>query len=398
MRSLLLALALLTPVGAKAQTDEALSHAKRLLAGRPIIDGHNDLPWEIRVNPVSQRSVEKYDLRQRTPGHTDIARLREGGVGGQFWSVYVPYELGDTSWAQVQLEQIDIIKQVIARYPDAFELALGADDVVRIMQSGKVASLIGMEGGHVIHNSLALLRQYYDLGARYMTLTHSASLDWADAGTGLPLNNGLTDFGQDVVREMNRLGMLVDLSHTSPKTALDALAVTEAPVIFSHSSAWGVLANPRNIPDEVLSRLPGNGGVVMVTFVGSFISRGMQEWTERGQRAVADVTGRDARRLAIDRYVAEHPRPEATVAELADHVEHVRNVAGIDHVGLGGDYDGTSELPAGMEDVTGYPLLFAELIRRGWSDEELLKLAGGNVLRVLREAEIVRDRLAAGGQ
>lgn len=398
MRRILLALAVLMPVGARAQTEDPLAHARRLLADRPIIDGHNDLPWEIRINPRSRGKVANYDLRQRTPGHTDIARLREGGVGGQFWSVYVPYELGDTSWAQVQLEQIDIIKQVIARYPDAFELALGADDVVRIMQSGKVASLIGMEGGHVIHNSLALLRQYYDLGARYMTLTHSASLDWADAGTGLPLNNGLTDFGQDVVREMNRIGMLVDLSHTSPKTALDALAVATAPVIFSHSSAWGVVANPRNVPDEVLTRLPANGGVVMVTFVGSFISREMQAWTGRMQAAVADVAGRDARRAAIERYVAEHPRPAATVAELADHIEHVRQVAGIDHVGLGGDYDGNSELPEGMEDVSGYPLLFAELIRRGWSDEELLKLAGGNVLRVLREAEIVRDRLAAEGQ
>ena len=296
MRRSLLALSLLVPAVVTAQDDEALARARRLLAERPIIDGHNDLPWEIRENPISQKDVDNYDLRNRTPGQTDIARLRAGGVGGQFWSVYVPYETGDTAWAQVQLEQIDIAHRIIAKYPDVFELALGADDVTRIMRSGRIASLLGMEGGHAIHNSLALLRMYHRLGVRYMTLTHSASLDWADAGTGLPLNNGLTDFGREVVREMNRLGMLVDLSHTSPKTAHDALDVTVAPVIFSHSSANAVLDNLRNVPDDVLARLPANGGVIMVTFVGSFISARMKAWGDRVQAAAEGITDRDARR------------------------------------------------------------------------------------------------------
>jgi membrane dipeptidase len=395
VRRCLLALSLLVPAVVIAQENAALAHARRLLAEHPIIDGHNDLPWEIRENPISRKDVDKYDLRTRTPGQTDIARLRAGGVGGQFWSVYVPYETGDTAWAQVQLEQIDIAHRIIAKYPDVFELALGADDVTRIMQSGRIASLLGMEGGHAIHNSLSLLRMYHRLGVRYMTLTHSASLDWADAGTGLPLNNGLTEFGRDVVREMNRLGMLVDLSHTSPKTAHDALDVTVAPAIFSHSSANAVLENLRNVPDDVLARLPANGGVIMVTFVGGFISPRMKAWSDRVQASANGITDRDARRDRMAAYRAANPRPNATVAELADHIDHVRAVAGIDHVGLGGDYDGTSELPEGMEDVSGYPLLFAELIRRGWTDEELLKLAGGNVLRVLRGAEVARDRLAA---
>lgn len=398
MRHALLALLLCAPTLAHAQEDAALARARALLAGRPIIDGHNDLPWEIREHPSSRKDVDKYDLRTRTPGHTDLARLRAGGVGGQFWSVYVPYETYDTAWAQVQLEQIDIAKRIIAKYPDALELALGADDVERIMASGKVASLLGMEGGHVIHNSLALLRQYHALGARYMTLTHSASLDWADAGTGLPLHDGLTDFGREVVREMNRLGMLVDLSHTSPATAHDALDVARAPVIFSHSSARAVLDHPRNVPDDVLARLPANGGVIMVTFVGSFISPRMKAWQEAMQASAEGIPDREARRETMAAWRAEHPQPQATVAELADHVDHVRRVAGVDHVGIGGDYDGTTELPEGMEDVSGYPLLFAELIRRGWTDEELRKLAGGNVLRVLREAEAVRDRLAAGAR
>lgn len=398
MRHALLALLLCAPTLVHAQEDAALARARALLAGRPIIDGHNDLPWEIREHPSSRKDVDKYDLRTRTPGHTDLARLRAGGVGGQFWSVYVPYETYDTAWAQVQLEQIDIAKRIIAKYPDALELALGADDVERIMASGKVASLLGMEGGHVIHNSLALLRQYHALGARYMTLTHSASLDWADAGTGLPLHDGLTDFGREVVREMNRLGMLVDLSHTSPATAHDALDVARAPVIFSHSSARAVLDHPRNVPDDVLARLPANGGVIMVTFVGSFISPRMKAWQEAMQASAEGIPDREARRETMAAWRAEHPQPQATVAELADHVDHVRRVAGVDHVGIGGDYDGTTELPEGMEDVSGYPLLFAELIRRGWTDEELRKLAGGNVLRVLREAEAVRDRLAAGAR
>lgn len=384
------------PAAMAAQgNDPALEQARRFLAVHRIIDGHNDLPWEIRVNPASLKDPAKYDLRGRAPGQTDITRLRAGGVGGQFWSVYLPFELEDSDYAKAQLEQIDIAKQVIDRHPDVFALALSANDVVRIMREGRIASLLGMEGGHSIENSLSLLRQYYDLGVRYMALTHNGTLEWADAATGIARHGGLTDFGRDVVREMNRIGMLVDLSHAAPATMRDALDVAQAPVIFSHSSAIGVLDHPRNVPDDVLRRLPANGGVVMVTFVGGFISPTMQRWTAAMRDSLAGITDRDAFRTAQQAYVRRHPRPKATVAELADHVDYIRKVAGVDHVGIGGDYDGTTDLPEGMEDVSGYPLLIAELIRRGWTEADLVKLVNGNIIRALREAEQVRDRLAA---
>lgn len=374
--------------------DPALEQARRFLATHRIVDGHNDLPWEIRVNPASLKDPAKYDLRGKVSGQTDIARLRTGGVGGQFWSVYLPFELEDSDYAKAQLEQIDIAKDVINRYPDVFALALSANDVVRIMREGRIASLLGMEGGHAIENSLKLLRQYYDLGVRYMALTHNGTLEWADAATGIARHDGLTDFGRDVVREMNRIGMLVDLSHAAPSTMRDALDVAQAPVIFSHSSAVAVLDHPRNVPDDVLRRLPENGGVVMVTFVGPFISQTQQRWTAAMRDSLSSITDRTAFRAAQEAYVRRHPRPQATVAELADHVDYIRKVAGVDHIGLGGDYDGTNDLPAGMEDVSGYPLLIAELIRRGWSEADLIKLVNGNIIRALREAEQVRDRLA----
>ena len=363
-----LMLTALLPVALAGQDDAALTRARAFLASRPIIDGHNDLPWEIRVNPVSRMSVDKYPLRTPAPGQTDFERLKRGGVGGQFWSVYIP---GDDSirqygFAKMQLEQIDIARRLIARYPDELQLALGADDIVRARKAGKVASLLGIEGGHAIENSLALLRMYYDLGVRYMTLTHNVTLDWADAALddSRPSRHGLTDFGRDVVREMNRLGMIIDLSHVAPSTMSAALDVTAAPVMFSHSSARALMDTPRDVPDSILARLPRNGGVVMVTFVSGFLK---------------DITP---------------PARNATPRDVADHIEHIRRVAGIDHIGLGGDYDGTSELPDGMGDVSGYPLVFAELIRRGWSDADLYKLAGGNILRVLRGVEATRDRLA----
>lgn len=395
-RALVLAasLAVLAPIPlmAQQQEDAALRHARELLKSRPIIDGHNDLPWEIRNNPVSRMDVAKYPLRTTAPGQTDFARLKKGGVGGQFWSVYIPGEYADSGYARVQLEQIDIARRMIAMYPDNLELALSADDVTRIMKTDKVASLLGMEGGHAIENSLGALRMYYALGVRYMTLTHNVTLDWADAALDTPKHGGLTDFGRDVVHEMNRIGMIVDLSHVSPGTMSDALDATSAPVMFSHSSARALTDVARNVPDSILKRLPANGGVVMVTFVGSFISNRMNEWSTRMRAAMDSLPEAERTRERFNEWREQHPRPHATVADVADHVEHVRDVAGIDHVGLGGDYDGTSGLPLGMEDVTGYPLLFAELIRRGWSDQDLLKLAGGNILRVLREVEQVRDR------
>jgi membrane dipeptidase len=387
------------PAAPPPAEDAALQRARRLLKQSILIDGHNDLPWAIREAKAAPGDVEAYDLRRRTPGDTDLARLREGGVGGQFWSVYVPGEDKADGYARVQLEQIDIARRIVARYPEALALALTADDVEREFKRGRIASLIGMEGGHVLENSLGALRAYYDLGARYLTLTHGVTLDWADAAGDTPRHGGLTRFGEEVVREMNRLGMLVDLSHVTPETMDDALRVTEAPVIFSHSSARALCDVPRNVPDAILTRLPANGGVVMITFVAAFISPDFARvtgpvWTEYRQRT--REVGDPAERQRVYRELMARVKPPAvTIGQVADHVEHVRKVAGVDHVGLGGDYDGNDRWPQGLEDVSRYPYLFAELIRRGWSDADLQKLAGQNVLRVMRAAEATARRLQA---
>ena len=369
------------------QRDRNLERAMRVLRSTPLVDGHNDLPWAIREHEMRPRDVEAYDLRLRTSGHTDLDRLRRGMVGGQFWSVYVPGEARDSGYARLQLEQIDIARRVIAKYPDRFALALTADDVRREFRRGRIGSIIGMEGGHVLENSLGALRAYYDLGARYLTLTHNVTLDWADAAMDTERHGGLTGFGEEVVREMNRLGMLVDLSHASPGTMSDALNVTAAPVIFSHSSARALANVPRNVPDSILRRLPANGGVVMVTFVPGFISQELIDHAAAGRRLGRDTS------TAEFRAWRSTPRPRATLAQVADHIEHIRRVAGIDHVGIGGDFDGISEVVVGLEDVSTYPALFAELARRGWSDGDLRKLAGENVLRAMAAAENVASRL-----
>jgi membrane dipeptidase len=374
--------------------DDPLERAKALLARHPLIDGHNDLPWAIRESVTAPRDVVAYDLRRPTAGHTDLERLRKGGVGGQFWSVYVPPVPGA---ARLQLEQIDIARRVIARYPDALERATTADEVERAMRGGRIGSLLGMEGGHAIENSLGALRAYHDLGVRYMTLTHTKTLDWADSATDEARHAGLTRFGEEVVREMNRLGMLVDLSHVSPATMQDALRVSEAPVIFSHSSARALCDHPRNVPDEILAALKANGGVVMVTFVNAFISGEFARasaplWKEYDERS-KDLTDPAARERLRRELQARMPKIKVTIADVADHVEHVRKIAGIEHVGLGGDFDGNDAWPEGLGDVSGYPRLFAELVRRGWSDEELARLASGNLLRVMRQAEAVARRL-----
>jgi membrane dipeptidase len=394
---LLLALLVTSAAGASAQSDPALERARRILRSVPLIDGHNDLPWEIRYAKAAPMDVYAYDLRTRTPGHTDFERLKAGQVGAQFWSIYVPGEVKDSGYARIQLEQFDIARRIIQRYPDRLALALTAADIEREFKRGRIASLLGMEGGHVIENSLGALRSYHDLGARYMTLTHNVTLDWADAALDSARHGGLSDFGLEVVREMNRLGMLVDLSHVSPATMSDALDVTEAPVIFSHSSARALTEHPRNVPDSILRRLPKNGGVVMVTFVPAFVSNEVAKWEEQSEdeqeritRETADTA--DARRR-MDEWTAAHPRPDATLAQVADHIEHVRKVAGIDHVGIGSDFDGISYVPVGLEDVASFPRLFAELIRRGWSDDDLRKLAGRNLLRALRAAERTAERL-----
>ena len=381
-----------------ATEDDALARARVLLEEHILIDGHNDLPWAIREHAAAPLDVEAYDLRRPAPGNTDLARLRAGGVGGQFWSVYVPGELDFADYARVQLEQIDVARRVIERYPDDLALALTAEDVERAFATGRIASLLGMEGGHAIQNSLGALRAYFDLGVRYMTLTHNVTLDWADSTNDARRHGGLTRFGVEVVREMNRLGMLVDLSHTSVETMDDALRVSEAPVIFSHSSARALCDVPRNVPDEILRRLPQNGGVVMVTFVSVFVSQELASatapLTAEYERRATGVTDAKERRAIREQVFAGHDLPAATLAQVADHVEHVRGVAGVDHVGIGSDFDGAGAyLPVGLEDVSRFPHLFAELIRRGWSDADLAKLAGENLLRALRRAEAVSVRL-----
>jgi membrane dipeptidase len=394
---LLLALLVTSASAAAAQSDPALERARKLLRSVPLIDGHNDLAWEIRESKTAPMDVAAYDLRTRTPGHTDLERLKAGQVGAQFWSIYVPGEVKDSGYARIQLEQFDIARRFIARYPERLALALTAADIEREFKRGRVASLLGMEGGHVIENSLGALRAYYDLGARYMTLTHNVTLDWADAALDSTRHDGLTDFGREVVREMNRLGMLVDLSHVSPATMSDALDVTQAPVIFSHSSARALTEHPRNVPDSILQRLPKNGGVVMVTFVPAFVSNEVAQYekreTEENERISAEVADTAEVSRRMEQWRAANPRPQATLAQVADHIEHVRKVAGADHVGLGSDFDGITNVPVGLEDVSTFPQLFAELIRRGWSDDDLRKLAGRNVLRVLREAERTSERL-----
>ncbi len=390
---------LLAPApGAAQEGDQALRHAEAVLTRHPVIDGHNDLPWAIRENPQAPGDVTAYDLRARTPGATDFERLRQGQVGGQFWSVYVPADI-EGGFARTQLEQIDIARRMIARYPDRLAFATSTDEVERAMREGKVASLLGMEGGQAIESSLGALRSFYALGARYMTLTHSKTLAWADSATDAPRHGGLTRFGEEVVREMNRLGMLVDLSHVSEQTMEAALRVSEAPVVFSHSSARAICSHPRNVPDAVLAKLPANGGMVMVTFVSAFVSEEFNKasaplWQEYEQRTqgVGDPVERERIRREVDQRM---PKIEVTIAQVADHVDHVRKVAGVDHVGLGGDYDGNDSWPKGMEDVSDYPRLFAELIRRGWSDQDLAKLANGNLLRVMRGAEATARRLQA---
>jgi membrane dipeptidase len=375
-----------------------LAHVKTLLKATPLVDSHNDLPWAMREFANAPLDVEAYDLNKTTKGMTDIKRLRQGMVGGQFWSVYIPGEIRDSGYARVQLEQIDIARRVIARYPKDLKWSLTAADVRAAHKAGKIGSLLGMEGGHAIENSLGALRAYYELGARYMTLTHNVTLDWADAANDAPKHNGLTTFGREVVREMNRLGMLVDLSHVSPAVMSNALDVSEAPVIFSHSASRAMTDVPRNVPDSILARLPKNGGVVMMTFVPGFTSQPVADYEKR-VTAIRDSIAKaypkdnDAQFKAVAAWRESHPTPKSTIKEVADHMDHIKQVAGAEHVGMGGDYDGITETVVGLEDVSKYPDLLAELVKRGWTDKEIRGVAGENILRALSQAEVVSARL-----
>ena len=393
-RSLIAIVALLATntLAAQAATDAALIRARRILKASPLIDGHNDLPWVIREDKRAPRDVDAYDLRKRTSGDTDLQRLRSGQVGAQFWSVFIPGDIKDSGYARVQLEQIDIARRMIQRYPEALTLATTSSGITAAFRSGRIASLLGMEGGHAIENSLGALRAYYRLGVRYMTLTHNVTLDWADAAMDVPRHNGLTPFGKEVVREMNRLGMIVDISHVTPKVMHDVLDIADAPVMFSHSSARALTDHVRNVPDDVLRRLAGNGGVVMVTFIPAFVSQAVANWELRLSQLTSGTPPAEASRITAE-FSTANPKPVATLKDVADHVDHVRRTAGIDHVGIGSDFWGDPEMPTGLEDASRFPYLFAELIRRGWSDVDLVKLAGGNMLRVMHRTEVVAVRI-----
>jgi membrane dipeptidase len=386
---------------APAQTIDRRTQARidRILRSTPLIDGHNDLPWELREKYGSSvAGLESGTDKLEKPLMTDMARLHAGRVGAQFWSVYIDADTHGDEAIRQTIEQIDIVHRLVKAYPKDLALAGTASDIIRAHKRGKVASLIGIEGGHQIAGNLAAMRAYYRLGARYITLTHFLTTDWADSATDDPKHGGLTDFGRAAVHEMNRLGMLVDLSHVSATTMKDALQSTRAPVIFSHSGAYAVDRHPRNVPDDVLALLPANGGVVMANFYTVYVSQALRDWNvasamedARLKALYPDRPGQ--RELEKNAWKAAHPKPVATIAQVADHIDHIARVAGHDHVGIGGDLDGIDSAPEGLQTVAGYPLLFAELIRRGWSDRDLAKLAGGNVLRAMRDAEAVAESM-----
>jgi membrane dipeptidase len=382
---------------AQAQAIDARTQARidRILKKTPLIDGHNDLPWELRENHESRvDGLESGGAQREKPVMTDMERLRAGRVGGQFWSVYITGTITGDAALRATIEQIDTARRLIASYPQHLQLASTAADVERIHRSGKIASMLGMEGGRQIAGSMPALRQFYDLGVRYMTLTHNQTTEWADSATDDPQHGGISPFGADVIAEMNRVGMLLDLSHVSPEAMTDAIAMSRAPVIFSHSNAYARNPHPRNVPDEVLRLLPAKGGVVMVNFYPVFLSAEVREWAVRRQMEETRLKAywpfsTTAVEDGLKRWEAATPRPPVPVSTVADHIEHIARVAGHDHVGIGGDLDGVPYTAVGLESVAGYPLLFAELIRRGWSDANLAKLAGRNVLNAMRRAEAV---------
>jgi membrane dipeptidase len=396
---------------AAGNSDNTSTRLERVLAATPLIDGHNDLPWELRMRDKGKLSSIDlaFDTSQIPPPAgevalmTDIPRLKAGHVGGQFWSVWIPATTRGFEAVQTTMEQIDLVKRLVALYPADLEMAYTAADIRRIHHAHRVASLVGIEGGHQINNSLAVLRQMYDLGARYMTLTHTLTTDWADSATDTPKYHGLTPFGVDVVHEMNRIGMLIDLSHVSADTMRMALKESAAPVIFSHSSARALVDHPRNVPDDVLRLVGAKGGVVMVNFNSGYVSEEVRLWdtddaAEQARNNSPPYAGLyigqpDRAKAALDAWLASHPEPRATLSQVADHAEHIRLIAGIDHVGLGSDFDGISNTPIGLEGVDKFPALLKELMRRGWSDQDIAKIAGENVLRVLSEAEKVSVRL-----